>query len=180
MTTNTLETAAVSSPSSNNTLLLLLLAVSFGLLGIIFYDGLALMVQWWDRDEYSHGYMIPMVALYLIWQNQHKLPAASGKGSWAGTLLLAAGLVFFLMGELSAIYTVIQYAFLLSLAAVILSFFGWRMLMVLAVPLIYLIFMIPLPNFLYNNLSSELQLISSQLGVYVVRLFDISVYLEGN
>lgn len=40
--------------------------------------------------------------------------------------------------------------------------------------------MIPLPNFLYNNLSSQLQLISSQLGVFVIRLFDISVFLQGN
>ena len=40
--------------------------------------------------------------------------------------------------------------------------------------------MIPLPSFLYFNLSQELQLISSMIGVAVIRLFDISVYLEGN
>ena len=47
-------------------------------------------------------------------------------------------------------------------------------------PLLFLLFMIPLPNFLYNNLSAQLQLLSSELGVAVIRLFDIGVYLEGN
>ena len=47
-------------------------------------------------------------------------------------------------------------------------------------PLLMLLFMVPLPAFVNNNLSSELQLISSQLGVAFIRLFDIGVYLEGN
>ena len=40
--------------------------------------------------------------------------------------------------------------------------------------------MIPLPEFIYFNLSSQLQLISSSIGVSFIRLFDISVFLEGN
>ena len=40
--------------------------------------------------------------------------------------------------------------------------------------------MIPLPNFLYNNLSQQLQLISSEVGVWVIRQFGISVFLAGN
>jgi exosortase D (VPLPA-CTERM-specific) len=40
--------------------------------------------------------------------------------------------------------------------------------------------MVPLPPFIYNNLSGQLQLISSELGVAVIRLFGISVFLEGN
>jgi exosortase D (VPLPA-CTERM-specific) len=47
-------------------------------------------------------------------------------------------------------------------------------------PLAYLLFMVPLPNFLYNNLSQALQLVSSAIGVEFIRLFGISVHLEGN
>ena len=46
--------------------------------------------------------------------------------------------------------------------------------------LAYLIFMVPLPNFLYFNLSQSLQLLSSEIGVWVIRLFGISVFLEGS
>ena len=50
----------------------------------------------------------------------------------------------------------------------------------MAPPLALLFFVVPLPNFLYTNLSAQLQLISSEIGVWFVRRFGISVYLEGN
>jgi len=49
-----------------------------------------------------------------------------------------------------------------------------------AIPLLFLIFMVPFPSFILNNLSSKLQLISSWLGVEFIRACDIMVYLEGN
>jgi len=61
-----------------------------------------------------------------------------------------------------------------------LAFTGWEGMRKLWIPLLFLFFMIPLPNFLYQNLSGKLQLISSELGVDVIRLFGVSVYLEGN
>ena len=94
------------------------------------------------------------------------------------TVLLAIGAFF--LGELSTIYTLIEYAFIVVLIGLVLSFAGLKAFRVILVPLIILFFMVPLPNFLYNNLSAELQLISSRIGVELIRLFDISVYLEGN
>lgn len=151
-----------------------------GLLFVVFWDSLVLMVKWWEREEYSHGYMIPLVAAFIVYQRLNELPGAVQRGAWVGVGALVAGLAAYLLGELSAIYTVIQYGFLLSLFAVVLSFWGWGGIRVTWVAFVYLIFMIPLPNFIYNNLSSELQLWSSEIGVAVIRWFGISVYLEGN
>lgn len=182
MTEQTLsaETDEQEMKQQPNLILWGLLAISFALLGVIFYDGLSLMVAWWDRDEYSHGFMIPFVALFLLWQKYDELPSINGQGSWWGLVLLAFSLLMFLAGELATIYTVIQYAFILALLSLFISFFGWHFVKRSWAAFAYLIFMIPLPNFLYNNLSSELQLISSEIGVWVIRLFDISVFLEGN
>jgi exosortase D (VPLPA-CTERM-specific) len=180
MDAQTADHASVNTQSQTPWLLWGLLLAAFGLLGFVFYDGLALMVTWWERDEYSHGYMIPLVALFLIYQRQQGIPERVGKGAWLAVPALIFGVFLFFLGELSAIYTVIQYGFLLSFYAIVAAFFGWRTTFYLWAALAYLIFMIPLPNFLYNNLSSELQLISSAIGVAVVRAFDISVFLEGN
>lgn len=158
----------------------LLLLLACALLGWVCYDGLELMVQWWEKDEYSHGYMIPLVALYLLWQKRYALAEAYQGGSYAGLALLAVALFTWLLGELSAIYTIIQYAFFIGIFALSLLWVGIKGTRVIWAPIFYLIFMIPLPNFLYFNLSQELQLISSAIGVYVIRLFEISVYLEGN
>ena len=91
--------------------LLLLLAIL--ILGWVSFDGLELMVGWWERDEYSHGYMIPLVAVYLLWQKRFVLASNIEGGSYAGVVLLFFALFAWLLGELSAIYTIIQYAFFL-------------------------------------------------------------------
>ena len=155
-------------------------AVVLVALYLVFQDGLSLMVTWWERDEYSHGYMIPLVAGFLFWQRLPSLGKESLAPSWWGAIGMICAITCWAMGEISALYTITQYAFLLALYSLALASIGWRGLWLIIPSLIYLVFMIPLPNFLYFNLSQQLQLISSDLGVWVVRLFGISVYLEGN
>lgn len=162
-------------------LLWILLAVSLLALGLIFIDGLVFMEKWWsEREEYGHGYIIPFITLFLIWQKSDKLEFIEFNGAWAGFLLTLFGLFLYYAGELSSLYTIIQYGFLVALFGVVLSLMGVNAFRVILVPLLILFFMIPLPNFLFNNLSAQLQLVSSEIGVFFIRLFDISVYLEGN
>jgi len=155
--------------------------LALALLVFIYQEGLLYMVEMWDaKEEYGHGYIIPFITMFLIWQKSDKLETMVFKGTWLGFVLVSLGLILFYMGELSSIYTVIQYAFVIVLFGVILSVTGNKAFKVIIVPLIILFFMIPLPNFFLNNLSSQLQLISSEIGVAVIRMFDISVFLEGN
>ena len=159
----------------------LLLAAIAAIGVVIYYDSLKLMVQWWsNREEYSHGFLIPIITAYLIWQRSDLLRELRFDGSWWGVVLAASGLFLYLLGELSTIYTVIQYGFIFFVAGVAWAYVGTPAFRVLAVPLLLLFFMVPFPNFIYNNLSSQLQLLSSEIGVLVIRLFGISVFLEGN
>ncbi len=157
-----------------------LILLSLVLLGVYFYDALAFMVQWWSREEYSHGPLIPLIAIFFIWQMKDSLEKIPFSNSYFGLVLLVLGLLIGLVGNLSTIYTVSQYAFLIALSGLVLSIVGWRAFALIWVPLAMLLFMIPLPNFFYNNLSQKLQLISSAIGVEVIRLFGVSVFLEGN
>jgi exosortase D (VPLPA-CTERM-specific) len=148
---------------------------------VIFYDGLAQMVkQWTTSEEYGYGFLIPVIAAFLIWQKKSELEKLDNQGSWIGLIVTIFGLVLFLLGELSTLYIIVQYAFVVVVAGVVLSLLGIQGFRLVWAPIFLLIFMIPLPVFLYQGLSGQLQLISSQLGVAVIRLFDISVYLEGN
>ena len=149
-------------------------------LWLIYRDGLADMIGRWESEEYSHGYLIPVIAVALVWQRRHALAAIGPRGSWFGPVIVVMALVVGVMGTLSTIYMVIQYAFLLAIIGIVLAFLGWRGTLTIWVPLAFLVFMIPLPNFLQVKLSSEMQLISSVLGVALIRLMDISVFLEGN
>ncbi|HEY2463004.1 MAG TPA: VPLPA-CTERM-specific exosortase XrtD [Steroidobacteraceae bacterium] len=161
---------------------LLAVAAVAGLLSVLpFWNGLTQMWQFWvDYPEYSHCLLIPPVAVFLIWQQKDRLERVAFSGSWWGVALLLLGGALLVVGQLATIYTLVQYAYLITLYGLTLSFLGWAAFRLIAVPLLILWFMIPLPSFLLFNLSAELQLISSQLGVDVIRLFGISVFLEGN
>jgi exosortase D (VPLPA-CTERM-specific) len=144
------------------------------------FESLKYMVGMWAKEEYGYAYLLPAVALFIVWQKRAVLQRIPFDGSWAGLALVAIGIGLSLLGELSTLHVVVQYAFLIVIAGLTLTFMGWRGFRHIYVALILLIFMIPLPNFLYQGLSGELQLLSSRLGVAIMRLFGVSVFLEGN
>jgi len=151
------------------------------LLGAAFSDPIMqLLNNWLTRPEYSHGVVIPALSAYLVWQRSDVLARTPFTGSWLGFLVAVAGVTIWLAGELSTIYAVTQFALLIVIAGAVLALAGNAGFRILFVPVALLALTIPLPRFIYNNFSSELQLISSQLGVAILRLFDVSVYLEGN
>jgi len=157
-----------------------LFILAFALLLLTFRDGLANMLGWWESPEYSHGYLIPLISLYLLSVRLITLEQANPAPSWLGVGLVGAGLVGFLLGELSALYIIVQYSFVLTLWGLVLTQVGWRGIKVLWPVLVFLLFMVPLPAFIQFNLSSTLQLISSDLGTAILRVMGLSVYLEGN
>jgi exosortase D (VPLPA-CTERM-specific) len=161
---------------------LVALAVVVVLVSLLpFWDGLADMWNAWvNYPEYSHSLLIPPIAAFLIWQQKDRLELVPFAGSWWGVVLVACGGVMLMLGQLGTIFVLIQYAYLVTLFGLALAFTGSKAFRLIAAPLFVLFFMIPLPSFFFTNLSSKLQLLSSQLGVATIRLFGISVYLEGN
>jgi exosortase D (VPLPA-CTERM-specific) len=154
---------------------------AFALTLWLFWDGIVFMWGWWmGLPEYSHGVLIPPVAAFLIWQQKDRLERIPFSGSWWGVALVIVGGVLLAIGELATVFTVVQYAFLVTLWGLALALTGPKAFRLLLMPLFVLLFMIPLPQFVLANLSTKLQLLSSKLGVEFIRLFDISVFLEGN
>jgi exosortase D (VPLPA-CTERM-specific) len=147
----------------------------------LFWDGLWVMgASWITNPEYSHCLLIPPVAIFLIWQQKDYLERMPFNGSWWGVILVLLGGGLLVLGQLGTIYTLVQYAYVVTLYGLVLSFTGARAFRVLAVPMLILAFMIPLPQFVLFNLSAKLQLLSSELAAWFMRLFGISVFVEGN
>jgi exosortase D (VPLPA-CTERM-specific) len=156
-------------------------SIIFALSICLFWDGLSRMWGWWvDSPEYSHGILIPPIAIFLVWQQKDRLERIPFLGSWWGVGLVLLGGGLLLLGQLGTIYTLIQYAYLVTLLGLVLSFTGTAAFRPLIMPLFVLVFMVPLPQFVLANLSTKLQLLSSQIGVFFIRLFGISVFVEGN
>ena len=165
----------------NSVQALALLVIGLCALLFITSDGMAFMVHQWEvREEYSHGYMIPLISAFLLWQKKDVIEKRDFNGSWTGVFIVALGLCIAFLGKISATHVIVQYGFLVTLIGFAYSYTGKDAIKLIIVPLLFLFFMMPLPGIFLFRLSSELQLISSQMGVAVIRLFGISVYLEGN
>ncbi|MFM8331389.1 MAG: exosortase/archaeosortase family protein, partial [Candidatus Methylumidiphilus sp.] len=151
------------------------------ILAFLFFDSWAWVVgSWFTTEEYSHGSFIPFIAAFLIWQQKNELAKLKLSGSNLGIAFLLAGVALYLLGRLSALDVIVQYSLIVVLMGIALAIAGEAIFKSIWVPLLFLSFCIPLPMFIFQGLSAKLQLLSSQLGVYIIRLFDISVYLEGN
>ena len=136
--------------------------------------------RWIAQDEYSHGFLIPAISVWLLWTRRHALAESLGEPSWLGLVLGALAGIIHIVGELSALFTLSQLAMILALFGVSLCIGGIALLRVTFVPIAFLVFAIPLPYFLDSTLSWRLQLLSSQLGVMFIRMVDVPVHLAGN
>ncbi len=147
----------------------------------LFADGLIrLEVIWANQEEYSYGYVVPLISLFLVWQNGDRLERLGATGSWSGLLLVLFGMCLYALGEWGAIYSLVQYAFVVVLEGLALAWLGPRAFRLVAIPILMLAFTVPLPGFIQAGLTQRFQLWSSELGVWFIRLLGISVYLEGN
>lgn len=160
---------------------LLLLILGAGLLLLAFWGGLENLVERWiQREEYSHGFFIPLITAMFLWHRKEAILQSIGKPSFAGLLLIAFAILLLLVGEFSALFILIHGGFVIALMGLVLAYGGWSLLKVTFLPLALLVFAIPMPYFIDAQLTWGLQLISSQIGTEILRLFGVSVYLEGN
>lgn len=160
------------------------------------YDSLILLGHdWFARGEYSHGMLIPLLSCGMLYRIRaeflssskrpvgstvHSSFARASVGNWIGGAVCIVAFMLAFVGRFSTIHALTQYAFVMLVIGAFYLFFGgasWRKTLP---PLLLLLFMVPLPHFLHQLMSAQLQLWSSELGVALIKLFGISVYLEGN
>ena len=159
---------------------LVVLAVAAAAILLVFQGTFAHLYDQWQREEYSHGFLVPLVSAYLLWRRRAQFGQLSWHASWAGVALALLGLLIYFLGSLASITTLDGYALVIVIAGCVLGVMGWEAFKVALVPIALLLLMNPVPAFFYNSLSLHLQLLSSQIGVAFMRLFGISVFLEGN
>ncbi|GAB5390365.1 MAG: hypothetical protein Alpg2KO_33330 [Alphaproteobacteria bacterium] len=148
----------------------------------IFWIGFVSLGQAWTTPEYSHGPLIPAISLYLFMRElrNSEMPNPHVKDRWPGVLVIVFALLIAVFGNLTRIADIVTYAMILWTGGVVLTLFGWKRGMQHQLPVLHLVFMLPLPQILYWKLTIMLQGISSELGVWFVSLAGVSVYLEGN
>jgi exosortase len=148
----------------------------------LLYAGvLAKLVQQWGSDPtYSHGFVVPPIALFLVYLERDRLRRASLRPSALGLVVIAFGLALYVLGSLGAELFVTRLSLIAVLAGTVLYAFGWNHLRLVAFPIAFLLFMIPLPAIVFDRATVSLQLVASQMGENMLRAADIPVLRDGN
>jgi exosortase len=139
-----------------------------------------LVHDWWTDDNYSHGFLIVPIALYLAWERRRLVAAAPNKPALAGLVIVLVSIGTLLAGILGAELFLTRISILGTVTGSVLFLFGWQRLRVLAFPLAFLLLMIPLPAIIFNQIAFPLQLLASRVGEAAMMSVDIPVLREGN
>lgn len=157
------------------------LAASFVLLLAVYYPVLSFMgLQWYADPNYSHGFIVPLISGYFLWQRVEDLKKAQAAPSNYGLAVIMLGLVMLILAFAGTEYFVMRLSFIVVLAGMVLYFFGKEVFRVLRLPLGYLFFMVPLPYIVYDAVAFPLKLFVARYSVLVMKAMGIIVWREGN
>lgn len=159
-----------------------LLILSVAAAVAVFWFGIESLADAWSTPEYSHGPLIPIVSAYLFLRDMKHVPSAhvDMKDRWLGVWVVLFSLLLATVGNLSRIPDIVTYALIVWVWGMVLVNFGAARGRMLWPGILHLVFMLPLPNFIYWKMSIFLQGVSSEIGVWVIRLMDIPVFLDGH
>ena len=142
--------------------------------------GIKLVVDWHELPDFSHGFLIPFFAAFLVWDKRHKLAALPIRPSWAGIALVAVGLFELLLGVLGADLFLQRTSFVLLIAGIVWTMLGKAFVRELKFVLFVLLLAIPIPAVLFNQITFPLQLQASALSSQFLQLVGVPVLQDGN
>lgn len=161
------------------------LALPLGLtacLLVALYRGVAfkLVSDWYELPDFSHGFLIPFFAAYLLWSKRDELAALPRRSTWAGLPLVLLGLLLLLTGRFGADLFLSRTSFLVLAAGAVWMLLGARWLRECKFVLLVLLLAIPLPAVLFNQITFPLQIFASRMASALLPLAGVPVLREGN
>lgn len=136
--------------------------------------------QWYEDANYSHGFIVPLIAGYFAYQKRQELLQVAIEPWWPGLALFLAGLLQLTIGWLGTEFFTMRSSLVVTLSGLTLFFLGKRLFRLMLLPLGYLLFMVPLPYILYDSVAFPLKLFVTKASIYVLKLVGVVVMREGN
>lgn len=156
-------------------LILAILLIS-GLYGVIVAE---MAMDWYHDDNYSHGFLVPLIAGYFLRERWNDLKAVKVAPSNIGLVVIACALLQLTIASLGNEYFTARSSLIVMIAGMVLYFFGADIAKMTRMPVLYLLFMVPLPYIVYNALAFPLKMFVSWLSVAFLKLIGLSVVREG-
>src|SRR5260370_32425129 len=151
------------------------------LLAVLYYRvAVKLVYDWYTIPDYSHGFLVPLFAAFLIWDKRKVLRATPIKQTWSGIALVIFSIMVLILGVYGVELFTARISFIMLLTGLIATLFGWAMVRQLRFPLLVLVLAIPFPAILFNRIPFPLQLLASRIASDILPLFRVPTLQEGN
>ncbi len=151
-----------------------------GLIYLYFPVLKGLVFDWWHDPNYSHGFLLPLFSLYLVWVKRKELVSLPFQGNWWGIFLSLGGLFLLLLGWIAGEQFTQRFSLLVVFYGGLIFLFGWPLAKKLFFPVWINILAIPIPYVIYNSLTFPLKLFASKVATALLQLLGYSVYRDGN
>lgn len=152
-----------------------------GAFGYLYAAVIPDLVADWDRDpDYSHGFLVPLLSGYFLWERRQILAQLPCQPSLVGLGVMLLGLAILLLGNIGAELFLMRMSMVVVLAGLALYHLGWSYFKNMAFPIGFLLFMIPWPAIVLNALTLPLQLLAARLSTASLQMINLPVYREGN
>lgn len=132
------------------------------------------------NEDNSYALLLPLVSVYVAYLKWPKLSGEQLRPSGFGLIFLAMSLGLYAIGELAAELYTTRFSFVAAIASLVFLAGGWRLLRLLAFPLLLLLMMLPLPQLITYKLTLPLQLSSSRLATLFLQTMGVAVFRQGN
>ncbi len=139
-----------------------------------------LVVDWYTDDNYSHGFLIPIVSGWLLWRKREQLKATPRYIDPLGLVFVIAGAMMFVVSNGAAEYASLRFSFILTLFGLVFYLFGRSTVKASWFELAFLVFMIPIPYVIYYAATFPLQILSSKITVAILHLMGAGAVRSGN
>jgi exosortase len=151
------------------------------LLGVCYAPVLVRLVrQWTDDPDMGHGFFVPVIAAAVAWHKRGQIAGKAAKPNWWGLgIMIWAGFQLYI-ATLGAELFLARTSLVISIVGAVLLLGGKEYVRVFAFPLFLLLFMVPIPGVLYNQLTFPLQVLASKVAENAISLLQIPVIREGN
>lgn len=162
---------------------LVLLGVLAAVVIFAFFNGIEnLFKRWGEQEELSHGYFLPLITGWMLWDRRNALLASKSRPELLGLVGVVIASIILILSEMTVTSLMIfqQLALVLLFPSLALTLGGRGLFWIAMIPLAFLLFMVPPPYWFITVLSWKFQFWSSQLGVWMIELFGIPVFLSGN
>jgi exosortase len=151
------------------------------LLVVLYYRvAVKLVYDWYTIPDYSHGFLVPLFAAFLVWDKRKVLKAIPVRQTWSGIVLVVFSIMVLILGVYGVELFTARISFILLMTGLIATFFGWAMVRELRFPLLVLVLAIPFPAILFNRITFPLQLLASRIASDILPLLGVPTLHEGN